>query len=351
MTRRRALKILLGIVGVVASIALIGTAFFQVRLVGGFQLTPRFDFAKFLRQLPGHVQWLLPFLVLSASMVPLRAAQWQTTLVKPVPYRERYHLVAIGAFVHNAVPGKLGDVFRSFLLARTQRLPFVQSLGSVAVCKLLEFGALMLLVSASFLGPFAREVGRFESPLRLALAACVALLLLVVALSRFAGPLARRLDRCGRLPKLVGFLRDVEVGLAAARSLPGLLRALLLSIPPVLAPAIAYGIALHRLGVRGGLFAGAVVLGAIAIGQATPGIPAGMGIYYFVTSWTARNLGASAEDAAAFAALTHLGTVASQVALGALSLMARRLRLTELRRSADEATEAIKRARDEPASA
>ncbi len=351
MAGRTALKILLGITGVAVSVALISTAFFHVRLIGGLQLVPRFDFSKFLRQIPAHAHWLLPFLVLSASMVPLRAAQWQTTLPRPVPYRERYHLVAIGAFVHNAVPGKLGDVFRSFLMARTQRLPFVQSLGSVAVCKLLEFGALMLLVSASFLGPFAREVGRFEAPLRLAVAACIALVLLVVALARLAGPIARRLDRVARLPKLVGFLHNVEVGLGAARSLPGLGRALLLSVPPVLAPAFAYGIALHQLGIEGGLFAGAVVLGAIAIGQATPGIPAGMGIYYFVTSWTARNLGASAEDAAAFAALTHLGTVASQVAVGAVSLLVRRVRLTELRRSADEAAEAMKHVSEEPASA
>ena len=38
---------------------------------------------------------------------------------------------------------------------------FVQSLGSVAVCKLLEFAALMLLVAASFVGPFHDTASRF----------------------------------------------------------------------------------------------------------------------------------------------------------------------------------------------
>ena len=46
-------------------------------------------------------------------------------------------------------------------------MPFIQALGSVAVCKLLEFAALMLLVAASFLGPFGRILGRFSGALRL----------------------------------------------------------------------------------------------------------------------------------------------------------------------------------------
>ena len=101
-------------------------------------------------------------MLLSASVIPLRALQWQQhASAQAVPFKERYHLVAIGAFTHNALPGKLGDIIRSFLLSRTQRLPFLQCLGSVAVCKLLEFAALMLLVAVSFLGPFGKTMAHF----------------------------------------------------------------------------------------------------------------------------------------------------------------------------------------------
>jgi uncharacterized protein (TIRG00374 family) len=338
---RTLLKVLLGVVGVVLSAALISTAFFRWNLSEpGPLLVPRFSLGEFFRELPGHLPWLIPFLLLSASVIPLRALQWQRTLSKPVPFKERYHLVAIGAFTHNALPGKLGDIIRSFLMARTQRLPFLQCLGSVAVCKLLEFAALMLLVAVSFLGPFAETMSHFERPLKVAVSLCIGLVALVVLLAHYAQPLAQALHRRHRLPRAQHLLQHVSEGLGTARSFQGMAVALFFSIGPVLAPALAYGLALRGLGISGGLFAGAVVLGAIALGQALPGVPAGMGLYYFVTSWAARSLGASEADAAAFSTLTHLGTVLSQVTLGAISVHQRKLRLKDLRRGGSLARQA-----------
>ncbi len=338
---RASLKALLVLVGVVLSVLLVSTAFFRWNLTGpGPLLEPRFSLEKFLRDLPGQLVWLIPFMLLSASIIPLRALQWQRTLSKPVPFRERYHMVAIGAFTHNALPGKLGEFIRSFLLSRTQRIPFLQALGSVAVCKLLEFAALMGLVALSFLGPFGEKLARFEGALKAAVAVCVGLVVLVVLLAHYSLPLARWMERRNRLPRVRGLLGHVAEGLGTARSFRGMAVALLFSVGPVLAPALAYGLGLRGLGIHGGLFAGTVVLGAIALGQALPGVPAGMGIYYFVTSWAARSLGASAEDAAAYATLTHLGTVLSQVTVGALSIRQRGIRLKDLRRGGSLAREA-----------
>ncbi|EPX62274.1 hypothetical protein D187_008461 [Cystobacter fuscus DSM 2262] len=337
---RTLLKVLAVVVGAVLSVFLISSAFFRWNFGPGPLLIPRFPLEDFIEDLPGHLPWLIPFLLLSASIIPLRAVQWQTTLSKPVPLRERYHLVAIGAFTHNALPGKLGEFIRCFLLSRTQRIPFLQALGSVAVCKLLEFAALMGLVALSFLGPFGEKMAEFSGPLRIAVGACVGLVVLVVLLAHYALPLARALGRRNRLPRVRHLLGHVSEGLGTARSFRGMARTLLFSVGPVLAPALAYGLALRGLGISGGLFAGTIVLAAIALGQSLPGVPAGMGIYYFVTSWAARSLGASAEDAAAFAALTHLGTLLSQVSLGAISVRVRGIRIKDLRRGGSLAREA-----------
>ncbi len=329
---RTALRVLGGVVGLVLSVALVLSAFYRVDLTGpGAVLTPRFPLLHFLAEIPSQLRWLLPFVLLCAAILPLRALQWQRTLARKVPFKERYHVVAIGAFVHNALPGKMGDIFRAFLLARTQSIPFVEVLGSVAVCKLLEFAALMGLVALALLGPLAASLSRFSGALRGASGVCLLLLVLVTLLARFAHPLALRLERRGRLPRVRTFLLHVGDGLGAARSLRGMLAALLFSFGPVLAPALGYGLALHGLGVQGGLFAGTVVLGAIALGQATPGIPVGMGVYYFVTSWTARSLGASEDAAAAFSVLTHLGTFLTQTAVGAASVWLRKLRWRDLK--------------------
>ncbi|MBN1206125.1 MAG: flippase-like domain-containing protein [Myxococcaceae bacterium] len=323
------------------TIALISTAFFQWNLGGpGPLLVARFSLGAFFRELPGHLVWLIPFMLLSAAVIPLRALQWQRTLQRRVPFKERYHLVAIGAFTHNVLPGKLGDIIRAFLLARTQRMPFLQCLGSVAVCKLLEFAALMLLVALSFLGPFAQTMAHFEQALKVAVSLCIGLVALVVLLAHYARPLGHALHRRHWLPRAQNLLLHVADGLGTARSFRGMAVALVYSIGPVLAPALAYGMALQGLGISGGLFAGAVVLGAIALGQALPGVPVGMGLYYFVTSWAARSLGASEADAAAFSTLTHLGTVISQATVGAISVHLRKLRLKDLRRGGSLAREA-----------
>ena len=337
---RTYLKVLLGVVGVMLSALLISSVFFRWNLGGdGPLLIQRFPLGKFVRDLPGHLRWLIPFMLLSASIIPLRAVQWQRTLSQPVPLRERYHLVAIGAFTHNALPGKLGDFMRSFLLSRTQRIPFLQGLGSVAVCKLLEFAALMGLVAVSFLGPFGETMSHFAPQLRVAVAVCVGLVVVVVLLAHYALPLARLLEGRKRLPRVRHLLGHVSEGLGTARSFRGMAKALFFSIGPVLAPALGYGLALRGIGVSGGLFAGAVVLGAIALGQA-PGVPAGMGIYFGVTSWAARSLGASAEDAAAFSILTWLGTVLSQATVGAFSVHLRGIRIKDLRKGGSLARQA-----------
>ena len=346
LSGRAVAKGAVALAGVLVSVMLVATVFFNIHLHGGPLLTPRFDFGRFVKDLPKHLLWLIPFLVLSATVIPLRALQWQYTLQRHVPFRERYHLVAIGAFIHNAIPGKFGDLFRAFLMSRTQKVPFVQSFGSVAVCKLLEFAALMLLVAASFLGPFAQTMSRFAGGLRAAVVICVVCVTVVVFLAHYAEAIARFLKRRGRFPKAQAFLLNVSVGLGTARSFQGMAKALLFSVPPVLAPALAYGIALQGIGVQAGLFAGAVVLGAIALGQAAPGLPAGTGIYFFVTSYVARNLGASPDDAAAFAVLTNLGTVLSQVLIGAVSVWVRKLRWGDLKRSTGIAAEAMKHVND-----
>jgi len=282
---RTHLKVLAGVLGVIATAALISTVFFRWNLTGpGPLLTPRFSLGEFIRTLPQHVDWLLAFVLLSASLIPLRAVQWQRTLTKKVPFKERYHLVAIGAFTHNALPGKLGDVIRSFLMSRSQNIPFVRSLGSVAVCKLLEFAALVTIAALSLLGPVGDALDQFGGALRGAAIVCLGLVVVVVMLAHFAGRMSRWLHGRHRMPKAQAFLLEVGEGLGTARSFRGMAVAFLFSVPPVVANAMAYGVGLAGMGLQGGWWAGAVILGAIALGQSAPGLPVGMGVYYFVTS-------------------------------------------------------------------
>ncbi len=341
------LKVLAGVLGVILTTLLISTVFFRWNLTGpGPLLTPRFSLGKFISDLPSHLDWLLVFILLSGSLIPLRAIQWQRTLPKKVPFKERYHLVAIGAFTHNALPGKLGDFIRAFLMSRSQRIPFVCALGSVAVCKLLEFVALISLAALSVLG-LGPILEQFGGALRGAALVCLGLVILVVLLAHFSERIAKWLHSKHRFPKLQVFLVEVGQGLGTARSFRGMALAFLFSIPPVVANAAAYGSGLAGMGLQGGFWAGALILGAIALGQSTPGIPVGMGVYYFVTSWMARKLGASGEEAAAYATLTHVSTLLTQISIGAVSVWTRRLGWRELIRRTKRAREEVKHVAEE----
>jgi hypothetical protein len=212
----------------------------------------------------------------------------------------------------------------------------------VLVCKLLEFCALMLMLALSLLGPFSSFAAEFRGPLKVAAGVCIGLVVGVVLLAHNAQRLAAWLDGRHRGPRARAFLHEVGEGLGTARSFRGMGVALVYSALPVLASATAYGLALEASGVPGGRFAGPVVLGAIALGQSAVGIPADTGIYYFLTSWTARKLGASADAAAAYAVLTHLATVVTQMTVGAISLWIRKIRWQDLRRRRDMAAEALR---------
>jgi hypothetical protein len=232
-------------------------------------------------------------------------------------------------------------------MSRSQNIPFVRSLGSVAVCKLLEFAALVSLAALSILGPVGDALAQFKGALRGAALLCLVLVALVVLLAHFSAPLATWLRERHRMPKAQAFLFEVGEGLGTARSFRGMAVAFLFSIPPVIANAMAYGSGLAGMGLKGGFWAGAVILGAIALGQSTPGIPVGMGVYYFVTSWMARRLGATPEQAAAYSTLTHLATLLTQISVGGISVWRRRLGWKELIRRTRSAREEVRHVAEE----
>lgn len=338
---RTGLKILAVAFGLIFTAVLGSTAFFEWNLKGdGPLLTGRFPAAVFVDALWKNLPWLVLFTLLSSAMLPLRAIQWQRTLETKVPLRERWHFVNIGALVQNLLPGNLGDVTRSFLLARTQRLPVVVGLGSVAVCKLLELATLVILAAIALSLPYWSHMPALSNALGTAAWVFVALITLVVLLARYATPLAAKLERKKRLPKLQVLLGHVDAGLGTARSLKGMLIALIFSFPPNLAAALAYGIGLRMMGVEHGLAAGALVLALIALGKGAPGIAPGPGMYFLVVSWAAREFGASPEDAAAYALLTNIATGVSHWIPGLVSVVVRRIKWSELRAQTSMAREA-----------
>jgi hypothetical protein len=322
--RRRLAPALAFLVGV----GLLVCVFFVPGWQGGPTLTPRLDLARFLVRLRSGGSWLGPFVAAAAMLPALRALVWREVLPAPPPRLEDcYHATALGTLLHNVVPGKLGPLGAAYVLSRWDRRPLAAALSSQLVAKLLELGVVVALgvvaVAVRPSGALREVVGGGTAALALLASVAVSLAL---GAPRLAARLARRLPRAGDVVASLG------AGLVGAGSPSRLGAAAGLAALPAVAAALAYGLPLHAAGVPGSAAGGALLLVVIAFGQFTPGLPVGAGVHWTLASWAARELGASPEDAAALAVLTHAGMVAAGLLAGAASALARRGALRELLR-------------------
>ena len=320
-------------VGIAVSVLALGLAFFRPQHgSGGWTLVPRFDFGLWWADLPRHLIWLIPFLLLSASLPALRAIMWGFTAPAPPPsYGVRYNAIAIGALVHNTMPARLGLLVTAIFAGRRVQRPVVEMLASLLVAKLLEMTVLVVAIAAVL--PLMATIVRVDGSGgdrafgRTALAgfAVVALLgLLLVALATTAPRLAAWLRRRGQAPRLAGFLEALATGVRGVGSPRRLLLGLLAATAPVAANGLAYGLALVSTGAETGVWGGWLLLGALTLGQFTPGLPVGTGVYLLVCSWAARALGADDGSAAAVAVLTHIATFTANLTVGAVSAVIHR---------------------------
>jgi hypothetical protein len=314
---------------VAAATALVVLVFFRLEWAdGGPALVPRFDLGAFVARLPSHAGWLGPFVAVAATLAAWRALVWRAVCpAPPPPLAEAYHATALGALVHNTVPGKLGPVAAAWLLARRSGTPLAAALSSQLVAKLVELGAVVAVAAAAALW------SRPDPALSRAVLAGAALFSALAAAALGAALLAPRLGArlARRLPRAGAALGALGAGLAAVAG-PRLAVALVAALGPALTAAAAYGFPLRAAGVEGSAAAGALLVAVITFGQLTPGLPVGAGVYWGLSAWAARRLGAADEDAAALAVLSHAGMIAASLAVGLVSAVVRRAALADLLR-------------------
>jgi hypothetical protein len=319
--------------GAALSLALVGLAFFKVTLAGGLHIQPRFELGRWIAELPNQLGWALPFVALTATLALWRAMMWGAVLPPPrTPLATRYHAIALGGLVHNAAPGRLGLFASAWVLGRRGDRPFGAAFSSLLLAKLLELGALVSTVALLVALAGAQGIGGPRLP-RVVGAGAVALLVfgtIILLAGRFAPRLGAAVAARGRFPRFGAALSALGAGLVAVRSFRRLAGGFALAFVPVMASTLAYGLALRHMGVTGGLLGGGLMLGALTFGQFTPGLPIGVGVYYLISSWAARELGATDAQAAALAAISHAATTVTHLLVGVVSAVLHRDWLREL---------------------
>ena len=160
--------------------------------------------------------YLAPAIVLYFVAVYFRAVRWRYLLspLKLLSVPRLYPVVVIGYMANNLLPARLGELVRSYYLARRERINASSALGTVAVERV--YDGVTLLAWAAVAGPALWLLGEFDGASDTSRTTWLVLALLTIAL--FVGALAI-LTCLAAVPRFMSLL-DRLIGLVPVRFRP-----------------------------------------------------------------------------------------------------------------------------------
>ncbi len=288
--------------------------------------------------------WLATSLMLGLGTFFLRAIRW-TWLLRPVGrvgVFPAFRATAIG-FAANNLPGKVGEVLRPAILARSEKLPFSPLLASVALERVFDGASvLFFLLVALWLEPGRKAslglVGLLPAAV---LGGLVVVTLFAVfrrkATERFLEKIWRRLPKRIQ-PRLEAFAVTFIDGLASLKS-PALLVAITagsLAMWFVINLQIYSVLRAFRLELP--FSAAYIVTAAAVLGLAVP-TPGGLGSYQAAVAETLKKVFDISKDAAAGFAILAWATSFIPITVIGLALLALSGRERSIARAAEKLAE------------
>jgi len=254
--------------------------------------------------------WLLASLVMGIATFVLRAIRW-TWFLRPVarvPFYPAFVATAFG-FAANNLPGKVGEILRPALLARSRRLPFSPLLASVLLERVFDGAAVVFffLIAAATGLPSSRGVGKLVLPAALLLVLVAAVLFSVfrrAATERFLETLWRRLPERFQ-PRARSFAETFVDGFASLRSPKLLLLVSTGSLVMWLVINVQIYAVLRAFHLEVPFSASFVVTAAAVLGLMFP-TPGGLGSYHVAVQLALTDVyGVARDPASGVAVLAH----------------------------------------------
>ncbi len=288
--------------------------------------------------------YLIPAVALYFVGVYFRASRWQYLLtpLRRFPVRRLYPVVIVGYAANNLLPMRLGELVRSYLLARQENFSASSALGSVAVERVFDGLTLVAIIAVAapwllLMGIFSDGAGVSKSTaIVLAIAVGVvfggflAFFTLLAAWPAFARAVEGFL---GLLPaRLRGpalrFFRAFVSALGILNSPRKHLALFLLSLPVWLAEGSVYFLVSYSFDIRSYYDSALAYVLVIALLTATSnlatGIPSavgGIGPFEVVAQQTLIALGVGATVAGAYSVFVHLVALWLPVNIAGLAII------------------------------
>ncbi|HET9369402.1 MAG TPA: lysylphosphatidylglycerol synthase transmembrane domain-containing protein [Vicinamibacterales bacterium] len=271
-----------------------------------------------LREVGRHIRQARPLYIIAAVVVTMltygvRATRWRVLLtpIGRARYRTAFRTTVIGFAATFLLPGRVGEVLRPFLLARTEGLNATSTFATIIVERLLDMCTVLLLfdvaIAASGLdvGPEVRAAGIVAAVVSVAgLAALFVFAGHPERLGRWTMRLAARLP--ARFAEKAGrFVQTFAEGLKILRSPGHLALAIAWSLPLWISIALGIWLTSRAFDLTFSFVGSFLVMGYLLVGVSLP-TPGGAGGFHtlYLLALT-RIFGADPDVAGAAAIVLH----------------------------------------------
>jgi uncharacterized protein (TIRG00374 family) len=288
------------------------------------------------------IRWgyVLPSLAAMFFMQLMRSVRWGLILrpIGKVDQLSLFSVTSVGFLAIIAIPARLGELARPYLITRKSRIPMSSALGTIFVERVLDsLTVLIIAVIALFFTPLPPWLVRSSALFLLATLAVFAVMILMVvrreATLRVLAPLIGRLPEryAGAVNRLIdhfieGFRIVVDPTL--------LLSVALLSIVIWLVDVLAIYLLFLAFGLYLPVAAAFVLMIILIIGIAIPTAPGFIGNWHYFCILGLGLFGIPKTDALTFAIVYHALSIGIIIVLGIIFLPFNRFSFADLRREA-----------------
>ncbi len=287
--------------------------------------------------------------ILATSLFPLRVFRWRLLLRHTdgsrIAFGPLWHPIAMGFMANNILPFRAGELVRVISVSKLARVPVGASLSSLAVERIFDGLAIILLLTIALLSPgIPTEIVVLDQPLSLVKAATVAGALSAAALAAalavvfFPRPAERVVALLVPSPKwsarINGFIESLRHGLSVLGSPARLAGVIIWSVGLWALNAASFWVAFDAFGISINYTGALLLQGVLAFGIAAPSAPGYVGVFEAAIKAVLALYGVASSVALAYALTYHITTFIPITLLGLWSLMKTGLGLKTLRGAA-----------------
>ncbi len=294
------------------------------------------DVAKNLRGIDGG--YLLPALILMVAMQWLRSVRWGILLspLEKVNQLSLFSVSNVGFLAIMAIPARLGELARPYLITQHSRIAMSSALGTIVVERILD--VLTVLLMALFVLVFTPAPPWMSRASGLLLFATAAVTLLLILMILWRGALERKAKiLAGRLPEkyasgALRLLHHFIDGFQAMADRKTILYASGLSLAIWLVDVLIIYLMFLSFHYQLPVSAAFVVMIILIVGIAIPAAPGFVGNWHYFCVLALTLYGISKPDALSFAIVYHFLSLVIIIVLGVACLPFHRFTLADLRR-------------------